>query len=337
MVSGLAIGIDAAAHEGALDAGGSVVGVLGTGLDVVYPRRHRALFDRVRDSGLLVSELGYGVQPRRESFPVRNRIIAGLAELVVVVEATLKGGARITAERALEYGRTVMAYPGSRRNPSAAGTNSLLYDGASVVLEPADVLVQLEFDRPAPQLDLRVPPIGDAAAVLAACHGEPATLDQLASRAGLAPSAVVAAVRELERGRMDGTRPRTVLAPMSASGLFAGELRVALLGERAHRLLHVRRAEVHHLRRRLRLDRFGERRRERLVEEVLGLRQRDRRHLQAAARRASSTVASRSSAGTTRFTRPMRSASAAVITSARNASSLALCTPISRGRSHEPP
>jgi DNA processing protein len=96
VVSGLAIGIDSAAHEGALDAGGAVVGVLGTGLDVVYPRRHRALFDRVRRSGLLVSELGYGVQPRRGAFPVRNRIIAGLAEVVVVVEATLKGGARIT-------------------------------------------------------------------------------------------------------------------------------------------------------------------------------------------------------------------------------------------------
>ncbi len=118
----------------------------------------------------------------------------------MVVEATLKGGARITAERALEYGRTVMAYPGSRRNPSAAGTNSLLYDGAGVVLEPSDVLVELEFDRPAPQLDFRVPAVGEAAAVLAACHGEPATLDQLASRAGLTPSAVVAAVRELERG-----------------------------------------------------------------------------------------------------------------------------------------
>ncbi len=199
VVSGLAIGIDAAAHEGALDAGGSVVGVLGTGLDVVYPRRHRALFDRVRAAGLLVSELGYGTQPRRSAFPVRNRIIAGLSELVVVVEATLKGGARITAERAGEYGRTVMAYPGSRRNPSAAGTNALVYDGASVVLEPDDVLLQLGLEQADPQLDLRAPPAGDTAAVLRACHGEPATLDQLASRVGLTPSAVVAAVRELER------------------------------------------------------------------------------------------------------------------------------------------
>jgi DNA processing protein len=207
VVSGLAIGIDAAAHEGALDAGGAVVGVVGTGLDVVYPRRHRVLFDRVRGAGLLVSELGYGVQPRRQAFPVRNRIIAGLAEVVVVVEATLKGGARITAERALEYGRTVMAYPGSRRNPSAAGTNALLYDGAGVVLEPSDVLVALELEHGAPRLDLRTPPVGEAAAVLRACHGEPATLDQLASRTALAPSTVVAAVRALERdGWMERAR-----------------------------------------------------------------------------------------------------------------------------------
>jgi DNA processing protein len=147
------------------------------------------------------------VQPRRESFPVRNRIIAGLSELAVVVEATLKGGARITAERALEYGRTVMAYPGSRRNPSAAGTNALLYDGAGVVLEPSDVLLHLDLERPDPQLDLRTPPGGDAAKVLHACHGDAATLDQLASRAGLTPSAVVAAVRELERnGWMERAR-----------------------------------------------------------------------------------------------------------------------------------
>ncbi len=117
VVSGLAIGIDAAAHEGALDAGGPVVGVVGTGLDVVYPRRHHALFDRVRRGGLLVSELGYGVQPRRESFPIRNRIIAALADVVVVVEATMKGGARITAERAVEYDRPVLAMPGRDATP----------------------------------------------------------------------------------------------------------------------------------------------------------------------------------------------------------------------------
>jgi DNA processing protein len=207
VVSGLAIGIDAAAHEGALAAGGAVVGVVATGLDVVYPRRHRTLFERVRASGVIVSELGYGVQPRQYAFPVRNRIIAGLADVVVVVEATLKGGARITAERALEYGRTVMAYPGSRRNPAAAGTNQLLFDGAGVVLDPSDVLLGLGLSTSGARPDQRSLPLGDAAALLEACHGEPATLDQLASRARISPSRVVAAVRALEReGWMERSR-----------------------------------------------------------------------------------------------------------------------------------
>ncbi|MET1001857.1 MAG: DNA-processing protein DprA [Acidimicrobiia bacterium] len=199
VVSGLAIGIDAAAHEGALDAGGPVVGVVGTGLDVVYPRRHRALFDRVRRSGVLLSELGYGVQPRRESFPIRNRIIAALADVVVVVEATLKGGARITAERAVEYDRPVLAMPGARRNPAAAGTNALIADGAHPLLEPSDVLLALGLTPGERAHDTRLPPDGNAAAVLHACGGEAATIDQLASRTGLGPDHVAVAVRELER------------------------------------------------------------------------------------------------------------------------------------------
>ena len=200
VVSGMAIGIDGAAHQGALDAGGGAVGVLATGLDVVYPRRHGALFRRVRASGLLVSELGYGVQPRPGAFPVRNRIIALLADVVVVIEATLRGGARITAERALEYGRPVLAVPGSRRNPAAEGTNALIADGAHPLLHPSDVLLAIGLTpgsrrptRPAPK------PGSDAARVLAACGGESATFDQLASRTGLGADQVAVAVRELER------------------------------------------------------------------------------------------------------------------------------------------
>jgi DNA processing protein len=207
VVSGLAIGIDAAVHEGALAAGGSVIGVVATGLDVVYPRRHRSLFERVRAAGLIISELAYGTQPSRYAFPVRNRIIAGLAEITVVVEATLKGGARITADHANDYGRTVMAYPGSRRNPAAAGTNQLVYDGAGVVLDPSDVLLELGMAGTGARPDQRALPLGDPAAVLEACHGEPATLDQLASRTHLTPSRVIAAVRALEHdGWMERSR-----------------------------------------------------------------------------------------------------------------------------------
>lgn len=213
VVSGLAIGIDGAAHEGALDAGGprpgapgapgGAVGVVATGLDVVYPRRHATLFERVRRRGLLVSECAFGVTPIRSRFPVRNRIIAALADAVVVVEATIAGGARITAGFALDYGRPVLVLPGSRRNPAAAGCNALLADGAHPLLDPDDVLVALGltpggrrgWGAPPP----RTAPTGDAAALLAACGGEPATADQLASRAGLPPDRVARAVRDLER------------------------------------------------------------------------------------------------------------------------------------------
>ncbi len=200
VVSGLAIGIDGAAHEGALDAGGAVVGVVATGLDVVYPRRHGVLFERVRAHGLLVGETGYGIGPHPSRFPVRNRIIAALADVVVVVEATERGGARITAERALDYGRPVLAMPGSRRNPSAAGTNALLADGAHPLLHPDDVLLALGLTpgrtraSRRPTADLTT----DQRAALHACAGEPATIDEIASRSGLSPGATARALRELE-------------------------------------------------------------------------------------------------------------------------------------------
>jgi DNA processing protein len=203
VVSGLAIGIDGAAHVGALDAGGGVVGVVATGLDVVYPRRHVVLFERVRASGVLLSEAGFGAQANRYRFPVRNRIIAALADVVVVVEATRRGGARITADYGLEYGRPVLVVPGSRRNPSAEGCNALLADGAQPLLDPDDVLVALGltpgsrrgWGAPPP----RATPSSDGARVLEACGGEAATVDQLVSRTGLAPEAVTVALRALER------------------------------------------------------------------------------------------------------------------------------------------
>ncbi|MCZ7525207.1 MAG: DNA-processing protein DprA [Acidimicrobiia bacterium] len=202
VVSGLAIGVDAAAHEGALDAGGRVVGVVATGLDVVYPRRHVVLFERVRRRGLLVGECGFGVRPDRGRFPVRNRIIAALADVVVVVEATARGGARITAERALDYGRPVLAVPGSRRNPAAAGCNALLADGAHPLLDPSDVLLALGLTpgsrRGWGEPQDPPPLVGDTARVHRALGGEPATADQLASRTGLDPGAVALAVAALE-------------------------------------------------------------------------------------------------------------------------------------------
>jgi DNA processing protein len=214
IVSGLAIGIDGAAHEGALDVDGTVVGVVATGLDVVYPRRHAQLFARARESGLVVGEHGYGVGPEAWRFPVRNRIIAALADAVVVVEATVTGGTRSTVDRAIEYGRPVLAVPGSRRNPAAAGCNALLAEGATPLLEPTDVLVALELSRGrrgwAPVVR---PPDADGAALLRALAGEPATLDQAGARAGLAPARLAGAARSLERaGRL--TRRHGLLWPL---------------------------------------------------------------------------------------------------------------------------
>ena len=202
VVSGLAIGIDGAVHTGALDAGGAAVGVVATGLDIVYPRRHTVLHQRVRAAGLLVGEHWLGVPPIPARFPVRNRIIAALADVVVVVEATASGGARITAERALDYGRTVLAMPGSRRNPAAAGCNALLADGAQPLLEPDDVLVALGLTpggRRGWATANRLPASGDAALLERALAGEAAHPDQLVARTGLPPERVATGVEELVR------------------------------------------------------------------------------------------------------------------------------------------
>ncbi|MDQ3946543.1 MAG: DNA-protecting protein DprA [Actinomycetota bacterium] len=207
VVSGMAIGIDGEAHLGALSVseadGGPAgpVGVLATGLDVVYPRRHQTLFARVRRSGLLVSECAFGTEPAPGRFPVRNRIIAALADVVVVVEATLKGGSRITAERALDYGRPVLAIPGSRRNPSAAGCNALLADGAHPLLDPSDVLVALGitpgarrgWSATAPKRAMS----SLAAGIKRALGGEPAHPDDLVARTGFSPEEVAVAIEEL--------------------------------------------------------------------------------------------------------------------------------------------
>lgn len=198
VVSGLAIGVDAAAHAGALDAGGLVVGVVATGLDVTYPRRHTTLFERVRAGGVLLSEVAYRSQPERWRFPVRNRIIAALADVVVVVEATARGGARITAEYALEYGRSVLAVPGSRRNPAASGCNELIADGAHPLLDPADVLLALGTTAQPCRPSDAAPPDAESAAIITACAGEPTAPDELCVRSGLDAAVVARAVRRLE-------------------------------------------------------------------------------------------------------------------------------------------
>jgi len=192
LVSGLALGIDGAAHRGALDVvrGGpgraAPVGVVGCGLDVVYPERHRDLWDAVAASGVLLSETPLGVRPAAWRFPARNRIIAALADVLVVVESHAVGGSLHTVTEAERRDVPVLAVPGSVRSPAAAGTNQLLAEGCHPARDAADVLVALGLTPAArrPRSDRRRAPDEAGAALLEAFAWEPATLEQLAVRTG---------------------------------------------------------------------------------------------------------------------------------------------------------
>ena len=143
VVSGLALGVDAAAHEAALAGGAGTIAVVGTGLDVVYPGRHRALTARIAAEGLVVSEFAIGTPALAENFPIRNRIIAGLARGTLVVEAAVQSGSLITARLAAEAGREVFAIPGSIHSPTARGCHALIKQGAKLVESAADILEEL--------------------------------------------------------------------------------------------------------------------------------------------------------------------------------------------------
>jgi DNA processing protein len=143
VVSGFARGIDAAAHEAALDSPGGTIAVLGCGIDVDYPREHRRLREKLSVSGLLLSEYPPGTEPRPQNFPIRNRIIAGLSSGVIVVEASRRSGSLITARLASDFGRDVFAVPGSIFSETSAGTHELLRDGAILCRGTEDVLSEL--------------------------------------------------------------------------------------------------------------------------------------------------------------------------------------------------
>lgn len=140
VLSGLALGVDGRAHRAALEGRGLTVAVLGCGIDVVYPRRHRDLYSRVERGGALISEYPPGTLPTPWAFPERNRLLAALSDAVVVVEAPLRSGALITAERAMELGREVFAVPGPILGGGSDGCNRLIYDGAGIVLDPDDLV-----------------------------------------------------------------------------------------------------------------------------------------------------------------------------------------------------
>jgi len=196
VVSGLALGIDGAAHEGALEGEGSTIAVIGTGLDRVYPKTHLKLAHRIAEQGLIVSEFPLGALPLAHHFPERNRIIAGLSLGTLVVEAALQSGSLITARQATEMGRDVFAIPGSIHSPQSRGCHALIKQGAKLVEDAADVLEELGWTG----IDLAALPAAAAPEdpLLEALGYEPTTLDALVARTGTPPHLLNGRLLELE-------------------------------------------------------------------------------------------------------------------------------------------
>jgi DNA processing protein len=198
IVSGMAFGIDAVAHRAALDAGGVTAAVLGAGVDVVYPRSHSALYDDIAHSGVVVSEFAPGTAGFPGCFPRRNRIIAGLCRLTIVVEAGARSGALITAGHAADFGRNVAAVPGAIDSPQSQGSNQLLRDGAHVIASIDDALALADLAastslRTMPALGADEATVWDAVAQHAA-----ASADEVITRTGWPASRALAALTQLE-------------------------------------------------------------------------------------------------------------------------------------------
>lgn len=191
VVSGLALGIDGAAHKGALSRGASWA-VLGSGLDLIHPKSHQAIAEQLREQGLLISEHPPGTEPLPPHFPVRNRVIAGLSVGVLVVEAAEKSGSLITARLAMEANREVFALPGPLRSPQSRGCHRLIQQGAKLVIDLADMLPEL------PAAPTPAPAAAETDPVLHALGWEPTGLDALQARCGLAAELLLARLLDLE-------------------------------------------------------------------------------------------------------------------------------------------
>lgn len=199
VVSGMAVGIDGAAHAGALDAGGHTIAVLGSGVDVIYPRSHRDLARDIAASGAVISEFPPGTPPLAGHFPLRNRIISGLARAVVVVEAHERSGSLITARLALEQGRDVLAVPGGVASGRHRGCHALIKDGARLVETVGDILDELGWGATngfGPNPADKPPFVSDLESVMAA--GESYGLDDLAERTGRPAAELLADLGRLE-------------------------------------------------------------------------------------------------------------------------------------------
>ncbi len=223
VVSGMARGLDAVAHQAALTAGGGTIGVLGNGLGVVYPAANRKLYEAVRRAGLLITEHPPGERPHAGAFPRRNRLIAGLARVTVVVEAAVGSGALITANEALEQGADVMALPGPVTSPTSVGTNRLLRDGALMFLELADLMARYPEVSPAKAV-AAAPPADPGTAtgqVLSLLESGPRQADEIAATLRLPTGQVLSLLGTLEVQGLVAQRPGMVYARPKAR--FAAE------------------------------------------------------------------------------------------------------------------
>jgi DNA processing protein len=199
VVSGLALGIDGAAHEGALEGPGSTIAVVATGLDRVYPSRHLDLARRIARDGLLLSEHALGTPALPGQFPARNRIIAGLSRATLVVEAALKSGSLITARLATEAGRDVFAIPGSIHSPLSRGCHALIKQGAKLVDSAHDVLEELQLDDPRRRpAEAAAAPASNRDALLDALGFDPVGLEALVARTGRSAADLSSRLLEME-------------------------------------------------------------------------------------------------------------------------------------------
>jgi DNA processing protein len=215
VVSGMAFGADSEAHRGALAAGGKTVAVFGCGVDICYPARNYRLMNEILEKGLVLSEFEPGTEPREFTFPARNRVISGLSVATVVVEAGLRSGSLITAERAAEQGRAVYAVPGNINRAMSFGCNKLIRDGALPLVVFDDVAKDLKLVR-ADTVERRAETLGaDERAIYAAvCRRGEMTVDELCAETGLPPQDVGSVVTVLE---MKGV-VETALGRVFASG-----------------------------------------------------------------------------------------------------------------------
>ena len=200
IISGMALGIDAAAHRGGLSAAGGSIAVVGTGLDLIYPARNKALAHELAEKGLIISEFSLGTPALAKNFPRRNRIISGLSRGVLVVEAALASGSLITARQAGEQGREVFAIPGSIHSPFSRGCHQLIKQGAKLVDEANDILIELHWGgaKPADRATEEQIDTVESDPVLTAMGFDPVSIDTLLERLKLPTDQLVARVTELE-------------------------------------------------------------------------------------------------------------------------------------------